>query len=311
VLELLQNRSAVSGPELAARLEVDVRTVRRYIAMLQDLGIPVENRPGRNGGYVLTPGKKIPPLIFTPDEVLALGLGLSLVRRLGIKSTGDAVEIVSAKIERVLSPALRQRLQALQTGLVLDVPTANERVESGTLDTLLAAAGQNRQVLLIYKSSDTMSQSPARLVDAYGIVFHTGRWYLVGFCHARGAIRVFRVDRVQQVTLQSTNFERPPDFDSLGYLIDSFAAIEDRWDVTVLLQADFATLQPKVPPGFARLEQLAEGVLLRAWTDDLDWTARFLVGLGCPFQIVQPDALREAIKRLAHELLRVADVPQT
>jgi predicted DNA-binding transcriptional regulator YafY len=187
------------------------------------------------------------------------------------------------------------------------VPAASAAVESTILDTLLAAAGQNRQVLLVYQSSDTMTQPPERRIDPYGVIFHEGRWYLVGFCHLRGGIRVFRVDRVQQVTLQNNEFERPPAFDSLRYLIDSFAAIEDRWDVAVLLHAELETLQPKVSPAFARLEQVPDGVLLRAWTDDLDQAARFLVGLGCRFEIRQPPQLREVIRQLAHELLRVAE----
>src|SRR5687767_9627859 len=92
VLELLQARGRMSGPELAARLEVDTRTVRRYITMLQDLGIPVEAERGRYGTYRLRPGFKLPPLLFTDDEALALTLGLLLARRLELAMAAPAVE---------------------------------------------------------------------------------------------------------------------------------------------------------------------------------------------------------------------------
>src|SRR5437764_9842270 len=101
VLELLQSHHQLSGPELAARLEVDVRTVRRYITMLQDLGIPVEAGRGRYGSYRLRPGFKLPPMMFTDDEALALTLGLLAVRQMGLASAAPAVEGGLAKIARV------------------------------------------------------------------------------------------------------------------------------------------------------------------------------------------------------------------
>jgi len=105
VLELLQSRQRISGPELATRLEVDTRTVRRYIMMLQDLGVPVEAERGRYGSYRLRPGFKLPPLMFTDDEALALTLGLLAARKMGLTVAAPAVEGALAKIERVLPTA--------------------------------------------------------------------------------------------------------------------------------------------------------------------------------------------------------------
>src|SRR5947209_16379363 len=120
ILELLQSHYRLSGPELAERLEVNTRTVRRYITMLQDLGIPVEAERGRHGSYRLRPGFKLPPLMFTEDEALSLTLGLLASRRLGLTVTAPAVEGALAKIERVLPLELRGRVQAIQETLVLD-----------------------------------------------------------------------------------------------------------------------------------------------------------------------------------------------
>src|SRR6267154_2591198 len=121
VLELLQAHRQMSGPKLAERLEVDVRSVRRYIVMLQDLGIPIEAERGRYGTYRLLRGFKMPPMMFTEDEALALTLGLLAARRLGMTIAAPAVEGALAKIDRVLPESLRERVQALQETLVLDV----------------------------------------------------------------------------------------------------------------------------------------------------------------------------------------------
>src|SRR6266852_3664914 len=109
ILELLQSRQHLSGPELAERLEVNTRSARRYITMLQDLGIPVEAERGRYGGYRLLPGYKLPPLMWTEDEALAVTLGLRAAQQIGLAKTLPTIESALAKVERVLPVALRER----------------------------------------------------------------------------------------------------------------------------------------------------------------------------------------------------------
>src|SRR6266705_3466447 len=121
VLELLQSRAKMSGPELAERLEVDTRTVRRYITMLQDLGIPVEAGRGRYGAYRLRPGFKLPPMMFTDEAPLAPTLRLLAARKMGLASAAPAVEGALAKIERVLPKSLSQNVQAIQETLIFDI----------------------------------------------------------------------------------------------------------------------------------------------------------------------------------------------
>src|SRR5437899_5634291 len=108
VLELLQAHRQMSGPKLAERLEVDVRSARRYITMLQDLGIPVEAERGRYGGYKLRPGYKLPPLMWSEDEAMAVTLGLRAAQQIGLAKTLPTVESALAKVERVLPLALRE-----------------------------------------------------------------------------------------------------------------------------------------------------------------------------------------------------------
>ena len=215
LLELLQSKPFISGPELAARLEVDVRTVRRYITTLQDMGIPVEASTGRFGGYRLRPSFKLPPLMFTNDEVLALTIGLLLARRVGVEAIMPTVEGVIAKIERMLPASLRQRVQAIQETLVVGIATPDVLVERLVVETMSLAAQQGHQVRLLYRADD--EKETERVVDPYRVVYRDGRWYAVGYCHLRSNLRVFRLDRVQHIEIQETKFIHPPDFHNLEY----------------------------------------------------------------------------------------------
>ncbi|HEX2915998.1 MAG TPA: YafY family protein [Chloroflexia bacterium] len=304
VLELLQSQPNITGPKLAASLEVDVRTVRRYVTMLQEMGIPVEANTGRYGGYRLRPGFKLPPLMLNEEEALALTLGLMAAKRLGLAATGLAIEGALSKVERVLPAEVRQRVNAVQETLILDLPPTEVTVASRILTTLSKAVQQAQQVKMSYRSRDNGTSE--RLFDPYSIVCHGGRWYTAGYCHLRQDLRVFRLDRVESVEALVAHFSRPADFDGLKFILESFAAIPDKWDVEVLLKCDFEEASRKVMPSLALLEPAPGGTLFRSAFNDLDWMARYLVSLGCDLEIRQPQELREAFRRLAEEILSMA-----
>lgn len=303
VLEMLQASGQLSGHDLAARLEVDVRTVRRYITTLQDMGIPVEAEIGRYGGYALRPGFKLPPLMFNDDEVVVLVFGLLMARQSGLSEAGMAVESALAKIERVLPVALRERLRALQDIVWLDDDIDDILVEADFVSTLSLASQQRRQVRLEYQSPDDLTE---RVFDPYSVIYHNGHWYTVGYCHLRRDLRTFRLDRIEAVSLLDTSFMPPPDFDALAYMLDSFLAIKDRWDIEVLLDMPLDEARRKIPRSLASLKQDGQRVRLRTSMPDLDEFARTLIALGCPLTIVQPPELREAFVKLAEEMTRIA-----
>ncbi len=300
VLELLQAHGGLSGPDLAARLEVDVRTVRRYITILQDLGIPVEAERGRYGTYRLRPGYKLPPLLFTADEAVAITLGLLAARRLGLAVAAPAVEGALAKVERVLPAAVRERVQAVQQTLVFAVRAPETPPAGAIVVTLSQAAQQQRRVHIAYTAWD--GSASERDLDPYGLVYHEGRWYTVGHCGLRDDLRVFRVDRIGQATLLDVPFTRPSDFDPLRYVLDSLAAKPGNWPVEVLLHAPLDELQELVSPAVAALEATAEGVVLRCEARNLDWMARYIVSFGCPFTIRQPAELGTRVRQLAQRV---------
>lgn len=308
VLELLQAHRQMSGPRLAERLEVDVRSVRRYITMLQDLGIPIEAERGRYGNYRLMRGFKMPPLMLTEDEALALTLGLLAAKRLGLTMAAPAVEGALAKIDRVLPEALRERVQAVQEMLVLD-SISNDQYrsspESSVVLTLSIATQQEKRIWMRYQSGQAAETE--RAVDPYGLIFHAGLWYTVAYCHLRKDLRTFRLDRILEAELLEESFTRPPGFNSLDHLRRSIASLPETWKVDVLLEISLEEAERQIPLTMAMLEQVQNGVVMSCYTQDLGWMAHFLVNLRCPFIVREPMELHEALRVLAGEILQLAD----
>lgn len=305
VLELLQAHGRMTGPELAERLEVDLRTVRRYVTMLQDLGIPVEAERGRYGGYRLMPGYRLPPLMLTDDEALAVTLGLRATLSLGLAAAAPAVHGALAKVERVLPSDVRRRVNAVQQTLTIDLDQRPLAPATETLLTFAEAARERRQVWMRYAASG--GEVTERVVDPYGLVQIVGRWYVAGYCHLRADQRVFRLDRVESANLQSDCFTPPPNFDALAFVRASLAESPWDWQVEALLQTTLESARHRVPAHLALLDATDDGVVIRINVDDLDWAARFLIGLGCPFVAREPPELRVALRALAAELTAAAD----
>jgi predicted DNA-binding transcriptional regulator YafY len=301
VLELLQARRSIGGAELAERLEVDVRSVRRYVTMLQDLGIPITSERGRHGGYRLRPGFKLPPLMFTEDEALALTLGLLTARRLGIGGAAPAFEGALAKVDRVLPDAVREEVRAVQETLVIDVPFDVSPPASEVVLTLSSAARDRRQVRIRHRSG---GGETVRDLDPYGLVYRTQRWYAVGWCHLRRDVRVFRLDRVLEADPLDATFIRPEGFDVRAHLVRTLATRWSGWTAEVLLEVPADEARRWVSPIVGTIEETADGPLLRSQFDNLDWMARYLAGLPCEFTVREPVELLEAIERLRAHLAR-------
>lgn len=307
VLELLQAHGRLGRADLAARLEVSERSVRRYVAMLQEMGIPVVGERGRHGGYRLRPGFKLPPLMFTEDEALALTLGLEAARRLGLAVAAPAVEGALAKVDSVLPAAVRERVGAVHAALVLDLPEPAPPPSSATVLLLTTAARQGRRVRLRYRSRGR--EQTERAVDPYGVVYHAGAWYATGHCHLRGGPRTFRLDRVLGIALgdEAERFDRPAGFDGLAAVLRSRAQAPREVPFVATLATTLEEARHRLPPSLATLAETGAGVTLRGSTDSPDWLAGVLAGLGCDLVVHEPPELRAALRRLATRLLAAAD----
>ena len=305
MLEMLQSRPGITGAEIAERLEVDRRTVRRYITTLQDLGVPVHGVRGRHGGYVLRPGYRLPPLMLTDDEAIAVNLGLLISSQLGISIAPDSTASASAKLARVLPVQLREQAQAIRDVVSLTLPPADATVDGRLLGDLSRAAGQGRRVRIAYR---TWQQNVTRReVDPYGLVYLTGRWYLIAYCHLRAGLRMFRLDRVEHHRVLEATFEPPENFDCLGYAVDALATMPGHWRVTVRLDLPIEGARECVPSTHGVLTADGDGTLLTFTSSNLDETARFLVGLECAFTVIEPDELRERLRLLARQIERMAE----
>lgn len=304
VLELLQTHGRMSGAEMAARLEVDGRTLRRYIVTLEEMGIPITTDRGRHGGYSLVAGFKLPPMMFTDDEALALSIGLLAARSLGLAEAAPAVASAQAKLERIMPDNLKRRVSAVDETVKLDLSQAAAPDSNAAL-VILSGAAQNRQRVHMHYRSATGDDSE-RDFDAYGLAYRGGRWYAVGMCHLRRGLRSFRLDRIGRVQALEQTFTRPADFDALAYLALSVAAMPRAFAVEVLLKTDLKTAREQLFEAAGLFEQTADGVLLHNQSDDLDWFARELARLPFAFEIRHPPALRDALKACASRLLQLA-----
>ncbi|MEU5883067.1 YafY family protein [Spirillospora sp. NPDC047279] len=304
MLELLQAHPRMRGVELAERLGVDERTVRRYAARLDELGIPVVAERGRYGGYRLMPGFKLPPLMLTDDEATAVVLGLLAGRRVGLP--GEATERTLAKVQRVLPPALRDRVQALQDTLAFTL-AARDATAPGTaaLLTLAAAARERRRVRIRYRSFQ--GEESERDVDPYGLVFHSGRWYVTGHDHRSGETRTFRVDRVAAATPGEDTYEVPEGVDPVQHVTRSLSRVPYQHEVEVLLETGLEEARRRVPASTATLTATDGGVLMVTRAERLDGMAQMLAGLGWPFVVRRPAELRDAVRALADTLRAQAD----
>lgn len=304
LLEMLQAREVTGGAELARALEVDRRTLRRYIVMLEELGIPIVTTQGRYGGYQVVPGFKLPPMIFSDEEALALAVGLMAARGLGLAESMPALASARAKLERVFPAKLKSRLRAVDQSVALESSRPGTVIDQKVLGLLCSATQDRHRVRMAYQSQ--REEQTEREFDPYGLVYRTGRWYIVGWCHLRRGLRSFRLDRVVSASSSSITFERPADFDALAYLKQSIATIPRAHAVEVLFETDLATAQKWLVPYVGVIECVDEGVLLRAQADNLEWIARELARMPFDFRLISPDGLRGALERESRRLARLA-----
>ena len=306
LLELLQAQPLLTGGEIADRLGVDRRTARRYVAALQELGIPIEGQRGVGGGYRIRPGFRLPPLMLTDDEAVVVALGTLAAGRLGLAGSADSVDGALAKIHRVLPDGLRRRVEALEETLDF---TASGRgsapVEGETVLLLAETIRRRRRLRMAYRSY--AGEDTERELSPLGLVVHTGRWYLAAFDHGRDDLRTFRVDRIRRPVLGEDGAVPAPDgFDAVAYVSTSLARTPWRFEVEVVLDLSFEEAARRVPATLAELIEEADGTLLRIRVGSLDWAASVLAGLGCGFTIRKPVELRESVRALAARLTQSA-----
>jgi predicted DNA-binding transcriptional regulator YafY len=306
LLELLQTQPLTTGQQIADQLGIDRRTVRRYVATLQELGIPVEGERGVGGGYRVRPGFRLPPLMLSDEEAIVVVLGLLAARRVGLDTPSESVEGALTKIHRVLPDAIRRRVEALEETLEFTTSAKIGAPVPGDTVLLLAEAIRRRKrVHMRYRTFE--GEETQRELSAHGLVVHSGRWYLAAFDHGRDDMRTFRVDRMDRARVgDDAAVDAPPDFSAVEHVSRSLARTPWQWEVAVLLHLPLEEASRRIPATLAELAETNGGTLLRMRAGSLDWMASVLAGLDCEFTIRAPEELRSSVAVLAARLTAAA-----
>ena len=305
VLEILQGRDRVSGAELAQRLEVDLRTVQRYIVRLKDLNIPIDSSPGVGGAYRLRPGFRLPPLLLTNEEAFALSLGLRALRQIGLEAFAPATEGALAKLGRVLPEALWESIRTVEDVVSMEpgpwvVPTAVECLVGAA-----SAIRTSRRIRFAYQSHKKTTSH--REIEPYAVMHTDGRWYLIGQCLVRQALRTFRLDRVMHLEVCTATFERPADFDARLYFAKQMPFIQSDYRIDVWIDMPIEEAERSFSPWRIATEAQEGGTRLRCGRDSLEMFAAMLLSTGRRIVVNGPVELRETFRRLGEQATQAAD----
>ncbi len=303
LLSLLEARSVWSGPELALRLGVTTRTVRRDVERLRELGYPVEGEQGVDGGYRLGRGMRLPPLVLDDDEAVAVAVGLRTAAGSSVAGAGEAAVRALGKLDQVLPAALRDRVRALAG--VLSVQDADGTVDADALVALASAVRGLVRARFDYLARDgTVSR---RDVEPRAVVTTGRRWYLYAFDPARDDWRTFRLDRMADVTATTWRFKPRPGPEPAAAVRAAVRHHGGAHRLVVRYAASADVVQPWVERAGGRASDLeAGGCEVTIEVDDLPeaaWHfARIALRLGADLDVVSPPELRVELVRLSDHL---------
>lgn len=306
LLSLLQTHRYWPGSELAERLGVSARTLRRDIDRLRELGYPVEAQRGVDGGYQLAPGASLPPLVVDDEEAVALTVGLQTAAQSSVDGVAESSVRVLAKVVQVMPARLRRRVEALRT---MTVPTtwpgaAVSRVDPGVLTALALACRDTERLRFAY--TDAAGRKTDRHVEPLRLVSLGRQWYLVAYDLARHDWRSFRADRVSKPETTGARF-RPrelPAADAAEFVREGLGALPRPHEVEVVVAVPAAVARKQIGR-WATIEPVDdERCRLRMTVASLDWPALALGGLGAEFEVVRPQELRDLLREWADRFSR-------
>ncbi|MCP2275305.1 helix-turn-helix transcriptional regulator [Nocardia amikacinitolerans] len=298
LLSLLQTPRDWTGAELAERLEVDVRTVRRDIDKLRSLGYPVQASAGV-AGYRLGAGAELPPLLLDDDEAVAVAIGLRTAAGGSVAGIEDSSLRALTKLEQVLPSRLRHRVQLLHS-VTVTVPAAGATVDPDVLTAVAAAIRDQHRLRFDYRNHQ--GSTALRTVEPHRLA-HTGRrWYLIAWDVDRGDWRTYRVDRMHPRIPTGPKFtpREAPDMDLSGYLTRGVTTSPYRYAARITLLVPAEVAADRIAPTVGVIEPLdTESCLLRTGSNSLDELAIYVALFDFPFRVHEPPELVERVRVLA------------
>jgi predicted DNA-binding transcriptional regulator YafY len=304
LLSLLQGRRDWPGNELAERLEVSGRTVRRDMERLRQLGYPVESLTGRAGGYQLRAGSAMPPLLLDDDEAIAIAVGLRTATRASVTGIEETAVRALVKLEQVLPAHLRRRVAAFGSATIT-LPVSGPTVDAQHLTVIATACRDSECLRFGYRSRD--GTESRREVEPHSLVNHGRRWYLVAWDRRREDWRTFRVDRLTRPASTGVGFEgrRLPAKDAAAYVARSITSAPNRFEARVTLHAPAEELTSRVPAYWGTIEPIdARTCRYVTGDDDLRWLAIRIAMLGVDFEVHEPPELLDELRALGLRLTR-------
>ena len=310
LLSLLQAHRSWSGKELVNRLEVSERTLRRDIERLRELGYPVRATTGPFGGYQLEAGANMPPLLLDDDEAVAIAVGLRTAAGGTITGIEETSVRALAKLEQILPPRIRRRVNMLQS-MVVPMMRPWVTVDADLLTTIAQACRDQERIRFDYTSRPSRDkeegESTERNVEPHQLVSLGQRWYLLAYDRDREDWRTFRLDRLRSPRLTRFRFEpRPiPGGDAGEYVLSSMQNRPMRYEVSATMKAPAAAIATRMRPGEGAVEDLdGARCRLRIQGDSLEWLAFMLMWFGVDFEVDEPPELIAHLTEVSHRLAR-------
>jgi predicted DNA-binding transcriptional regulator YafY len=305
LLSLLQARRDWPGAELAARLEVSGRTIRRDVERLRSLGYPVESLTGPAGGYRLQAGTAMPPLLLDEEEAIAIAVGLSTAARASVAGIEETSIRALVKIEQVLPAHLRRRVGALGSATIA-APAGGPTVDPRHLTTIAAACRDFECLRFGYRSRD--GTETRREIEPHALVNLGRRWYVVGWDRGRDGWRTFRVDRLRGPSVSGRfTARRLPGGDAAEYVRQSIAGAFSRYEARVTVHAPADDVARRLPWVAGALEPIDERRCeYRTADENLEWLALRIAMLGAEVEVHEPPELIAQLGVLADRLRRAA-----
>jgi predicted DNA-binding transcriptional regulator YafY len=297
LLSLLQTHRFWPGDELAERLDISPRTLRRDVDRLRELGYPVDARRGIDGGYQLAAGAALPPLVLDDDEAVALAIGLRAAAQGAIAGIEESSVRALAKVARIMPPHLRRRVEALRA--MTSGPavwSGGPNIDAGVLTTVAQACRDEERVRFAYTAQNT--ERSTRHVEPHRLVSLGQRWYLVAFDLGRNDWRSFRLDRLDNLRTTGMRFHprELPAADAVSFVRAGIQNLPTRRRIEVLVHAPGATVRTRVGQ-WVTVEDVDDSrCRLRMTVDNLDWPALTLGAVGADFEVVRPPELIDHIR---------------
>jgi predicted DNA-binding transcriptional regulator YafY len=292
---LLQNQPNQKASDLAEKLGVSLRTVHRYFGMLGEMGIPIYAERGPYGGFSLVHGYKMPPLVFTLEESVALVLGTGMVEEMWGELYRESARGALAKLENLLPEEQAREVAWARGSLVATgMHRADIELQIPTLEKLRRGIRERRTISMKYQGS-AIPHPEERSLDPYALVHRWGWWYVIGFCHTHLTARTFRVDRISELALLDTTFNLAADFDLQTHLKNELKS-QPQIIAHLRFEPKSANLAVGNRSYWESIEAQPDGsVIVTFSAPTLEWAASSTLAYGPAVEALEPPALRQMV----------------